>query len=607
MRTSRVAAAILLLGSLRLDAATEARFTLGLTGEALSTRTEVDGSASKLSSRGGAILLGVDGVLVDRRFLSFGGFLRYSAFDQTETGAARSDIEYDQWSYGGNFRAFSNRKLTLGGTILHSVSSPTGESRGAIVGGVQDVREADAAFRTRGFPNLSYSFEDYRFVADDPDTLRDESRQRHTMKALASYGRFRAALEARQEDVEFFSGMIRQDLRYGFLNLDVNRGGKNSWETVVNANEVRVASGDGPFSEPTTVLFTRNRFRHQLTQESYFDLVYSRQSSEDPQGSLDSDSAAAAAHIRLSKSVRLETRLSYISQEGARDVSAGRIQQPAASVGIRWSGTGAGWNLLAYPRLAYVATSAPGRETESGLGGELYLSAQRAWWTGSSFLVELDGFYNQLTIAPLDPNGSPTDPSFLSGLEKSHLRGRVAWTQSLGPRSRLSLQADASERVRFIDGRDVTESQMMGNAGVSWRTVSVRVAGSANRQKDAEIPTETSIVTANLAWNPLRWLQLDAVGSAERRSVLGDDGDYRYLEGGLRFLYARLAFFARVRETRSSGSDGPERLDRRIWAGISRTFEFPVLSSRGNGSRNGNRNGSGNGNSHWNGNGGGQR
>lgn len=594
MRTCRWAiAAAFLLCPLRLDAATEARFTLGLTGEALSALTEVDGAESKRSSLGGAVLLGVDGALVDRRFLSFGGFLRYSAFDQTETGVTRSELGYDQWSYGGNFRAFSNRKLTLAGTILHAVSSPTGESTGAIVGGVQDIRGVEAAFRTRGFPDFSYSFEDSRFTADDPETLRDQSRRRHTMKALASYGIVRAALEARQEDVEFFSGIVRQDLRYGFLNLDVNRGGKTSWETVLNANQVRIASGDAAFSDPTTVLFTRNRFRHQLTQESYFDLVYSRQSSEDSQGSLDSDSAAAAAYVQLSKSVRLEMRLSYISQEGARDGAEGRIQQPAASVGIRWSGTGAGWNLLAYPRLAYVATSAPGRETESGLGGELYLSAQRAWSTGSSFLVELDGFYNQLTIAPLDPNGSPTDPSFLSGLEKNRLRGRVAWTRGLGPRSRLTLQADASQRVRFVDGRDITESQVMANAGVSWRTLSARVAGSANRQKDAEIPTETTILQADVAWNPLRWLQLDAVGSAERRSVLGDEGEYQYLEGGIRFLYARLAFYARVRETRSSGTDGPERLDRRFWAGVSRTFDFPGFSFGRNGSRNGHRNGNG--------------
>lgn len=597
MRTTLwLAVAACLVVPLPLRAATEAHFTLGLTGEALSTRQEVAGDVSRQDSLGGTVALGVDGGIFDRRFLSFGGLVQYSTFDLTDSGAGQSDLKYDQWTYAGSLRAFSNRMITVGGGILHTVSTPTGDSRGGIVGGVQDNKGVDVAFRSAGLPEVSYAYDDARFTADDPQALRDESRRRHTVKVLAAYGLVRAALEVRKEDLEYFSGVVRQDLRVGAFNLDVNRGGKNSWETVLNGNQVRIAVDGGVFSDPTTVYFARNTFRHKFTESTYFDLGYSRQVSEDPERSLDADLGSAVFYYQASKAVLLDARLSYLAQDDEFG-SSGRIQQPSGSVGAQWGRQTFGWNLLAYPHVSYTATSAPGRETESGLGGQLYMSAQRAYPSGSSFLLDVDGLYNQLSIAPLATGAHPTDTSFLSGLEKNHLRGRVTWTLALGRASRLSILADAARRVRFFEGRDVTESQYAGNVSVQWRAFSVVAAVNRLQQVAGDIPTDVTIFTGTLSWTPIRWLQMDAAVTSEDRTVLESRGKYEYAEGGVRFLYARLSFFARVRETLSSGNSSPERSDRRIWAGLSRTFDFPTLLMGR--SKNGNGNGSGN----WNGNG----
>lgn len=580
MRKTLLAAAVLLLaGASPARAATEGRFTLGLTGEALSTKTEAGGSSSTLSSLGGAVLLGLDGAVLDRRFLAFDGFLRYSLFDQAGAGGSASDLQYDQWSYGGDVRLFSNRRFSVSGGIFHGVSTPTGEGRGAIVGGTQDEARAEAALRTKGLPELSYGYHDYRFRADDPQTLRDESRTWHTARALATYGLFGAGLELRQEQLELYSGGIRQDLRYGVLNLDVNRGGRNSWETVVNANQVRTATGAAPLSDPTTVLFTRNTFRHRFREDSHLDLSYSRQSAEAGDRTADADQAEASTALRLSRSSVLDARVSFLSARSGGTAGEERLQQPSASLGLRWSRPLSGWNVLVNPRLSYARATATGREAESGMGGELFLSAQRAWARGTSLLFDADALYNDLSIAPVDAaGGAPVDPSFLSGLEKNRLRGRAEWNAPLGRRARLFLRVEATHRVRFYEGRDLTESVQAGYLEVGWRSLFVKVGGNRTQQKDADVPTDLEVIEATARWLPVRWLQVDVVGTDEKRTLQGVRGEYRYLEGGLTFLYAKLAFYARYRESVSTGADGFDRLDRRVWAGIRRDFEFPTLS-----------------------------
>ncbi|MHB8798365.1 MAG: hypothetical protein ACYDBY_07875 [Thermoanaerobaculia bacterium] len=578
MRKALLLAAALLLGHpVPVRAATEGRFTLGLTGEALSTRSEVEGSASTISSLGGAVLLGVDGSVLDRRFLSFGGFLRYSLFDQT--GGSGSDLRYDQWSYGGDLRLFSNRRLSVSGGVFHGVSTPTGEGRGAIVGGTQDEVRAEAALRTKGLPELSYAYHDYRFEADDPQTLRDESRILHTAKALATYGLFGAGLELRQEQLEFYSGGVRQDLRYGVLNLDVNRGGRNSWETVVNANQVRTATGGEPLSDPTTVLFTRSAFRHRFREDSSLDLSYSRQSAEAGDWFAETDQVDASTALRLSKSSLLDVRVSFLSTRGEGTAAVERLRQPSASIGLRWSRPLSTWNVLLSPRLSYVRAKATSRDAESGMGGELFLSAQRAWAGGASLLFDVEALYNDLAIAPVDANGgAPVDPSFLAGLERNRLRGRGEWSAPLGRRSRLYFRVEATHRVRLFEGRDLTESTHAGYVELAWRSLYVKVGGNRTRQKDAEIPTDLAVIDGAARWMATRWLQVDVVGTDERRNLQDVQGEYRYLEGGLTFLYAKLALYARYRESVSTGTDGLDRLDRRIWAGIRRSFEFPTLS-----------------------------
>lgn len=574
-----LAAALVLGGAVPAQAATEGRFTLGLTGEALSTKSEVAGSTSDLSSLGGAVLLGFDGSVLDRRFLSFGGFLRYSLFDQTGTGSSGSDLRYDQWSYGGDLRLFSNRKLSFSGGVFHGVSTPTGEGRGAIVGGAQDEVRAEAAFRSRGLPELSYAYHDYRFEADDPKTLRDESRTWHTAKALATYGLFGAGLELRQEQLELFSGGIRQDLRYGVLNLDVNRGGRNSWETVVNANQVRTASGEAPLSDPTTVLFTRNTFRHRFREDSHFDLGYSRQSADAGGRSAEADQLEASTALRVSSSSVLDARVSFLSTRSEGTAAEERLQQPTASLGLRWSRPLSGWNVLLSPRLTYVRAKATSRDAESGIGGELFLSAQRAWASGASLLFDADALYNDLAIAPVDPTGGgPVDSSFLSGLEKNRLRGRGEWSAPVGRRARFFLRLEATHRVRLFEGRELTESVQAGYVELGGRSFFFKVGGNRTQQKDAEIPTDLAVIECTARWMPTRWLHVDVVGTDEKRTLQGVRGEYRYLEGGLTFLYAKLALYARYRESVSTGTDGFDRTDRRVWAGIRRDFEFPTLS-----------------------------
>lgn len=581
----RLAAVTVLLMPRLLGAASEARFTLGLTGEALSTEQTSEGATSKQQSIGGTVSLALDAALVDRRFFSLEGLVQYSTFDETDQSGEKSRLRLDRWSYSGSFRAFSNRMFTFGGRLLHATATPTGDVRGAIIGGVQDNKGGTVAFHAAGLPEFSYSYDDERFTADDPLTLRDERSRRHRLTGLAVFGEVRAAVELRKEDRDFLGGLVSQALGYGVLNLDVNRGGTNSWETVVNGNQVRAAFAGGELSDPTTVLYASNRFRHRFAGASYVDVVYIRQQSDQPTGRVSADLGSAGLVYELSKSVLLDAQLAYLSESGRPGVE-GRLQQPSFSVGARWAKERGGWHLLAYPRVALTATSAPERDTESSLGGQLFISAQRAFRSGSSFLFDMDALYNQLTIAPVGPAATPVDASFLSGLERSHYRGRVTWNQPVWRSVRLDLRGEGNRQVRFVAGRDVAETELRGDASVQVWTISIGGTASRFRQTETELPYETRQLSGRLTWAPLRGLELDGLVTSEDRRLGGTTERYDYTEGGLRFLFGRLSLFARARQSDISGTGTSDRRDRRIWAGIGRTFDFSFLSGDGSPGRN---------------------
>ena len=64
--------------------------------------------------------------------------------------------------------------------------------------------------------------------------------------------------------------------------------------------------------------------------------------------------------------------------------------------------------------------------------------------------------------------------------------------------------------------------------------------------------------------------------SLAHREALGFEGSYAFAEIGVRFNYARLSFYARVREEEIQETAVELRRARRFWVGLQRTFGFAV-------------------------------
>ena len=223
--------------------------------------------------------------------------------------------------------------------------------------------------------------------------------------------------------------------------------------------------------------------------------------------------------------------------------------------------------------------SRPGVPTESSWGGRFY-GAVRGTFSRASAGLEGEYTGNQLSIAPAEPGDPLAGRSFIAGLDKNRrllrlsLQARPSWWAG------LSGTGEYSRRTRVDRGAEVAEESRRAQADLTLGPF--RLSGSTSEVEvtGGEIPSSSRFNYAALYITPAYWLQMDALVQDEKRTAVGVSGRFRYAEAGIRLRYARLSAYARVRqeETGENGSTG--RKNRRIWAGLSRTFGFRVGANR---------------------------
>jgi len=272
----------------------------------------------------------------------------------------------------------------------------------------------------------------------------------------------------------------------------------------------------------------------------------------------------------VSRPVAIIAEASYLQAE---DEFGGTLDQPVASVGITWTHEGPKWAVIMHPQVSHIRVSDDLDSSSSSTGGRLFASIRRQFRRG---YAGVEGEYagNQLSIASSPPGGVAGGATFLAGLEKE--REWVRLILSTQPTARTGIYASGEGRrvVRLDLEREVTADTGQARLSLRWRTFTLSGGWSIVDIVGGDLPSTTTTSDAGLTWSPKYWLSFDGRAYREEREAEGSTGDLEWAELGVRFLYARLSFFARAREETSFGDGAQLRNYRRYWVGVQRTFGF---------------------------------
>lgn len=569
MGARALAPGLLLIAAAPALAGTGAHFTLGIGAEYLATSQTVEGRRTGESTLQPVVFLDFDGNVVDPRFLLFNGRLLTSGFWLDQTGAETTTKR--EIDYGLGIRAFSNRAVSFEVSAMRADSSVTGPSVAGVVPGVSQNFRAILDVRPNGWPQFRVTQTMQRFQADDPATLRDMKSEVTELTGAYSRGLLAVDLLLRRENDDYYNGLIKQELGVGNATVELNRGGRSSFLTQLFLNRYTSGTGDGGQTSPSESLVWQNRFRQLIGERGSADFFFNHQSTQYGDGpSLGFDQPGASVVLPLNRFFQAEGSASYLWSEldGSR-----QLRQPVASVGFRYGADFGAWSVALNPTASYISVSGSGVPTESSWGGQVY-AALRANFPVWGFGIEGEYAGNQLSIGALDPGLPAGGGSFLAGLAKN--RQFLRLSLRLQPAGRISLTgfAQGNRQVRLTVVGDVSVEYLQ--AQVDLTAGPLRLTGTASRSEvtGGEIPSSTRIGYAQLTFMPVWWFEMDALIQDEERTAAGVTGTLTFVEAGLRFRYAKLTAYARVRQQESSGYGAKSYTDRRIWAGIARTFDF---------------------------------
>ncbi|HSN55299.1 MAG TPA: hypothetical protein VLT32_11535 [Candidatus Sulfomarinibacteraceae bacterium] len=575
MHRRAVAAAALLLAAGSAAAGSGAKFTLGLSGEYLGDAQEIQSVTVDRSSLQMVVGLAVVGHVVDPRFMTFDASIAKALTDQQLTGQPDSDV--DETYYNGALRFFTNRAVSFEVGAGRQGTDITGFSQGAIVDGTRDYqRYALRALGGRWF-RLNLRHEERSFEADDPSTLRDEDTSWSELKARVAAGKVDALMQLLVRENDIFGGGLQQEIGSGRFDLDVNRAGRVYWHTDLVGNLYRSAQNDGPFTPWTETYLVRNLLRHRYSELGFWDLradLRTVRFDSDPleEEEIVTGNLAAVVVAPLNRSAFLEGEVGYLSNEFGDGL---RVTQPRASLGLRWGRRYGRWWVSANPRVTYLRAEPEGLEQESSLGSFIYATV-RYQLRRSSVTVEGEYFDNQLTI-PEDAIGEPPAGSaFLIGLDRRRTRARVIFDIRPSRRTGLTFEGDFRNRVRVSSGAEITEETARARATLVLGTVAIGASGDRFEVTGGDIPSLTDVLQGSISWRPAYWLLFDAFVRTEERRLFDFTGRYDFAEIGLQLSYAKLSFFARVREQRTEEAGLEQRRFRRVWVGVRRLFDFRV-------------------------------
>ena len=559
-----------------VTAGSVADFELGLSAEYIGEEQVIEGITSEQTTLRAAIILAFDGYLSDPRVVSFNGFVEQAATDFETTSSDPSlqgrngDYRYDQTLYSLGIRALSALPVSFGLGARRVRNDTSGPARGGLVAGLETSWYGDlylTPFRVGGATLSYYSDE---FLADDPETLRDRTQTVGRFAADAGGRLISARLDIRHEELDLFSGLQYQELDVGYFDLAINRSGKNQFQSLLSGNRVRIARSGAEPSDWTNVWKAHNAYTHSWARSGYFRAFADYQENSGPAGELSAWVAGAILVRSLSKTVATDVEASYLRTE---DAVGGRLDQPVATVGINWTHDGPAWSVILHPRVSYIQVSDNLGNESSSTGERLFGAIRRRFQRG---YAGLEGEYasNQLSIAPVAPGSGAGGATYLAGLEKE--REWVRLVLSAQPTAGTGIYGNAEARrvVRLDLGNEVTADTGQARLSLRWRSFTLSGGWSVVDIVGGDLPSTTNTSDAGLMWSPWRWLAFDGRAYRESREAEGSTGELEWAELGVRFQYARLAFFARVRDETSFGDGAQLRDYRRYWIGVERTFGF---------------------------------
>mgnify|MGYP001826716186 CR=1 FL=1 len=557
-------------------------FTLGLRAEYIGEEQVIAGVTSEQTTLRAAIFLAFDGYLSDPRALSFSGFVEraVSDFERRENGitteSETDDYRYDQTFYSLGLRALSALPVSLGAGARRVRDDVSGPARGGLVAGLETSWYGDlylTPFRT-GSATLSYHSN--QFEADDPETLRDRAQTVGRFAADLGGGLVSGGLDIRHEELELFSGLQQQELEVGYLDLALNRGRRNQFQTVLTGNRVRIARSGSEPTDWTTVWKAHNAYTHSWASAGFFRVFADYQENSGPAGDLLAWVAGATLVKSLSRAFATDAEISFLRTE---DEFGGLLDQPVASVGVTWTHDGPGWSVIMHPRVSHIRVSDDLGNESSSTGGQFFGSIRRRFRRG---YVGVEGEYagNQLSIAPSAPGGGAGGVTFLAGLEKEREWVRLVFSAQPTGRTGIFTNAEVRRVVRLDLGNEVTTDTGRARIMLRWRSLVLSGGWSAVDIVGGDLPSTTITSDAGLTWSPWIWLAFDGRAYREQREAEGSTGDLEWAEAGIRLQYARLSFFARVRDETSYGDGAQLRDFRRYWIGVERTFGFGIGGRR---------------------------
>ena len=557
-------------------AGSSANFTLGLRAEYIGEEQVIDGITSEQTTLRAAIFLAFDGYLSDPRALSFNGFVEQAATDFETTSSdpasqGRSgDYRYDQTLYSLGIRALSALPVSLGLGARRVRDDTSGPARGALVAGLETSWYGDLFLTpfSAGGATLSYHSDD--FEADDPETLRDRTQTVGRLTADIGGRLVNGRLDIRHEELDLFSGLQYQELDVGYFDLAINRSGKNQFQSVLSGNRVRIARSGAEPTDWTTVWKAHNAYTHSWASIGFLRAFADYQENSGPAGDLSAWVAGATLVRSLSRTVATDVEVSYLQAE---DELGGTLDQPVASVGITWTHDGPAWSVIMHPRVSYIRVSDDLGNESSSTGGRLFGSIRRRFQRGYAG-VEGEFASNQLSIAPLAPGAGAGGVTFLAGLEKEREWLRLVLSTQPTGRTGIYANAEARRVVRLDLGDEVTANTGQARLSLRWRSFTLSGGWSVVDIVGGDLPSSTITSDVGLMWFPWRWLAFDGRAYREDREAEGSTGKLEWAEVGVRFQYARLSFFARVRDETSYGDGAQLRDYRRYWLGVERTFGF---------------------------------
>jgi len=565
-----------------VTAGSMADFELGLRAEYIGEEQVIEGITTEQTTLRAAIFLAFDGYLSDPRIASFTGFVEQAATDFETTSSDPSsqdstgDYRYDQTFYSLGIRALSALPVSFGLGARRVRDDTSGPARGGLVAGLETSYYGDLYLTpfSSGGATLSYFSDD--FEADDPETLRDRTQTVGRFSADAGGRLVNTRLDIRHEELDLFSGLQYQELDVGYFDLAINRSGRNQFQSVLSGNRVRIARSGAEPTDWTTVWKAHNAFTHSWATSGYLRAFADYQENSGPAGDLSAWVAGAVLVRNLSRTIATDIEASYLRAE---DALGGRLDQPVASLGINWTHNGPAWSVILHPRVSYIEVSDELGNESSSTGERIFGSIRRRFQRGYAG-VEGEYASNQLSIAPVAPGSGAGGVTFLAGLEKE--REWVRLVLSVQPTTRTGIFGNVEARrvVRVDLGDEVTADTGQARLSLKWSSFTLSGGWSVVDIVGGDLPSTTTTSDAGITWFPWRWLAFDGRAYRESREAEGSTGDIDWSEIGVRFQYARLAFFARVRDETSYGDGAQLRDYRRYWFGVERTFGFGVGGRR---------------------------